>query len=120
MRQHIEFDIDTDGKWETGDWMSGLQRTRALGGGGLQYFIPADAVITTVENPLRVGDMVDDTVVLDRAVGDTVIVDCDGYAWQRSFGSWLLACDYGRESDSAHLVCEFGPVTVVHVPKNDG
>lgn len=120
MRQHIEFDVDTDGKWKTGDWMQGLQRTAVPGRQGLSYFIPADAVITTVENPLRVGDMVDDTVVLDRAVGDTVIIDCDGDAWQRSLGSWLLACDYGREEDSADLLAAFGPVTVIHVPKNDG
>lgn len=120
MRQHIEFDIDTDGKWQTGDWMQGLQRTAIPGRQGLSYFIPADAVITTVENPLRVGDMVDDDVALDRATEDTVVIDREGDAWQYCHPSWLLACDYGREEDSVDLLASFGPVTVVYVPKNDG
>lgn len=86
---------------------------------GYDLWIPADAVITDLPDPLQVNDVVSaDVARLGQMPLRTVVIDNDGDAWQRnSDEQWRMA---GHGSDGGRndrdLLTLFGPLTVVHIP----
>jgi hypothetical protein len=83
-------------------------------------YLPRNLVITEIESPIKVGDMIDDAAILARMPKHSVILDRDEDAWQKyiDLDEWLLANDYGKVAySSVDLINDYGPVTVIYTPK---
>lgn len=108
----VTFTVEHEKDWQT-HFTSGDRVEQAS---GLAIWVPKDAKIETTEirEPLKVGDMIDDSDVLDRTLEGTVLLDRDGDAWRARTGIWHCTA-----YDADHDPLKFGPLTVIHVRKGD-
>ncbi len=84
---------------------------------GYPILVPMNAVITEIKPPVKAGDMIDDSEILDRVPAYSVVVDIDGDAWQRrGNGTWDIAGG-GYNYRGNVVIGSYGPVTIVHIPR---
>lgn len=121
MKQHIEFDIEHDGAMEWNHYFGDEILSMRSGDQwhGYRLVIPMGAVITTVYDALKPGDVLDSVSygdVLADTPTKTIVTDSDGDAWQREpDATWMVVGVSDERRPSADLIHTYGPITVVQL-----
>lgn len=116
-RYHVEFDIASDHEWHQGHNLQILRAAPSPYNPSVSYcylYVPKDAVVTELPDPIKVGDVLTTTEQTDACPDGTVLIDKDGDAWKRCEGGHWTITGSGR---SRGIPESYLPYTVAWLPR---
>lgn len=120
-KYHVEYDVEIEGEW--GEVERGMRYAEArisVAPTSRLVSTPANAVITEIKEPIKVGDTVDSVEQLEELPYKAIILDSEGDAWQRrnSTSEWYCSMSYHLGEDSGSLLRGgYGTFKVLHLPE---